>query len=457
MNQINHLYWRAGFGLSPREWAEKKDWPVEKAVDELFREARRPRMLPLPPAPDFRRPAELSREERQAIQKAARQSVGQANVDWLLRMADPQEPALLERMTLFWHGHFACRSRTGILAIQQLNTLRQHALGDFRSLLLGIARDPAMIRYLNNQQNRKEKPNENFARELMELFTIGRGHYTEQDVKEAARAFTGWSSNLRGEFVFRRFWHDTGTKTFMGKTGRFGGEDIIDIILDRPETADFITRKIYRYFVSTNPDEDRISSLSRSFYQSGYDIGKLMRQTFSSDWFYAEELRGNKIKSPVEFLAGMIRSLELSFDNPMVLVFLERAFGQMLFNPPNVAGWPGGKSWIDNSTLMTRLNLPQAMIGATEFNFRPKADLKDMGPAERKRQLQARANLAPLLELARSQDRETSITRLAQYLLLQKPRVPARLVQQFSRLEKENEFLTLASLRLMSLPEYQLC
>jgi uncharacterized protein (DUF1800 family) len=188
-----------------------------------------------------------------------------------------------------------------------------------------------------------------------------------------------------------------------------------------------------------------------------HDIEKLMRQIFSSDWFYAEELRGTKIKSPVEFLAGIIRTLDLSFKNPMTLVFLERAFGQMLFNPPNVAGWPGGKNWIDNSTLMTRLNLAQAMIGATEFNFRPKADLKAKAPAERQGRLQAQANLAPLLELAQNQDRETSITRLAQYLLLQKPRIPARVVQQFSPLKKENEFLALASLRLMSLPEYQLC
>ncbi|MDV7393426.1 DUF1800 family protein, partial [Arthrospira platensis SPKY1] len=155
----------------------------------------------------------MNEERKQELLDKERQLVFSLNAKWIHRMASPVASPLLERAALFWHGHFACTSNLGLLASGQLSTLRRHALGNFRDLTLAMARDAAMIRFLNNQQNKKEQPNENFARELMELFTIGRGHYTEQDVKEAARAFTGWSSNLRGEFVFRKFQHDYGAKT----------------------------------------------------------------------------------------------------------------------------------------------------------------------------------------------------------------------------------------------------
>ena len=249
MHDINHLYWRAGFGLRPEEWQQRKQWSRKKAVDHLFKQAKQVKPLPVPIPHNLKQMSELSEVEREDLQKKDRAAVIDINSSWVMRMANSEEPALLERMTLFWHGHFACRSRSGKLAAQQLNTLRKHALGDFKSLLLGIARDPSMIRYLNNQQNKKGSPNENFAREVMELFTMGRGNYTEQDIKEAARAFTGWSSDVAGDYVFRERQHDNGTKTFLGRTGRFGGEDIIDMLLEQKATADFITRKIYRYFV----------------------------------------------------------------------------------------------------------------------------------------------------------------------------------------------------------------
>jgi uncharacterized protein (DUF1800 family) len=314
-----------------------------------------------------------------------------------------------------------------------------------------------MIRYLNNQQNKKQSPNENFARELLELFTMGRGNYQEQDIKEAARAFTGWSSDVAGDYIFRRNWHDMGSKTFLGKTGRFGGEDIIDLILEQKATADFIARKIYRYFVNSQINEQHLAYLSQAFYQSNYDIGKLMHLIFSSDEFYAAENKGCKIKSPIELVAGMIRTLDIRFENPRALLFLERALGQELFNPPNVAGWPGDQNWIDNATLMLRLNLAQNVVGATEFNFREKAGLEDRKEAIKRRKIEAKANIQPLLKLAESPSKMQSIEQLAAYLLLAKTKIKPALIEQYSPIPNQEAALTLYGIRLMSLPEYQLC
>ncbi|GAB5555196.1 MAG: DUF1800 domain-containing protein [Saprospiraceae bacterium] len=457
MHDMNHLYWRAGFGLSPETWQQRKDWSRKKAVDQLFKQAKKANPLPIPVVPDLRQMGKLTQEERDEIRKQDRAAVININSSWVLRMADPKEAALLERMTLFWHGHFACRSRSGKLAAQQLNTLRKHALGDFRSLLLGIAQDPSMIRYLNNQQNKKKSPNENFAREVMELFTMGRGHYTEQDIKEAARAFTGWSSTSTGDFIFRERVHDTGTKTFLGKTGHFGGEDIIDLLLEQRATADFITRKIYRYFVNPKIDEQEVSYLSQQFYDSNYDIEKLMHLIFSSESFYAARNKGSKIKSPVEFLAGMIKTLGLTLEDERSVLFLQRALGQVLFDPPNVAGWPGDKNWIDNATLMLRLNIAQSIVGATAFNFREKAGLEDRKRAMSRKKIEAKSNIQPLIQLAEGRSNSEDIEDLAAYLLLAETKIKPELIEQYSPVQNREAALTLYSLRLMSLPEYQMC
>ncbi|MEL6926092.1 MAG: DUF1800 family protein, partial [Bacteroidota bacterium] len=239
MNQvakIKHLYCRAGFGVHPKKWPALQQQAVEKIVDSLVQEAKQAGVLTAASAYDRLSPNEfrkLSDQQKAELRREDRKLVAQQNVEWLLRMADEKSSPLLERMTLFWHGHFACITRASKLANAQLNAIRQHALGNFRDLVMAIAKDPSMIRFLNNQQNRKQQPNENFARELMELFTIGRGHYTEQDIKEAARAFTGWSSTLRGEYVFRQRQHDEGTKNFMGRSGNFNGDDIVNILLER--------------------------------------------------------------------------------------------------------------------------------------------------------------------------------------------------------------------------------
>lgn len=457
MQAIKHLYWRAGFGLSPEEWAVRHNWAVRRAVSELFEQAATPRLLPVPELPAEAEAMMGARENLAALLEKQIRLVSAQAAAWIGRMADPRESALTERMTLFWHGHFACEIRNERLAVEYLNVLRQHGLGNFRTLVLEVARTPAMIRYLNNQQNRKDSPNENFARELLELFTIGRGHYTEQDIREAARAFTGWSSNVEGTFVFRRLQHDYGSKIFMGKTGNFDGGDIIDIVLERRETAQFIVRKVYRYFVNEQVDEPRVAKLAELFYQSGYDIGKLMREIFSSDWFYTAENMGAKIKSPVEFLAGCMRVAAVTFESPAGPAFVQRALGQILFRPPNVAGWPGGKNWVDNSTLMLRLNLPAMLILEEEAGFRPKDELTAQNREAAFRRLGAHSDLRAIGGLTKGKNMLDAAEALAEYLFIRPPGAGLEQIAGFVQTNGQNYYIQQVLVRLMSMPEYQMC
>ena len=311
---------------------------------------------------------------REQIRENA-QKVRDLNLQWLDRMASGND-ALREKMALFWHGHFACRTmgRNPLFMQQYANTLRQHALGNFRDLLMATSKEPAMLQFLNNQQNRKNAPNENFAREVMELFTLGRGNYSEYDIKEAARAFTGWQFTPEGQFVFRPQVHDDGEKKIFGKTGTFNGEDVIAMLLDNQQTARFITAKIYRSFVNETEDKKRVDQLADQFYKSGYDIAGLMETIFMADWFYDAKNIGAHIKSPVELLAGLRHTLGVQFDQPQPQIFVQRTLGQMLFYPPNVAGWPGGKNWIDSSSLLFRMQLPNYVLKAAEVTVQPKED-----------------------------------------------------------------------------------
>lgn len=458
--QIQHLYWRAGFGLSPTQWQERQHWSIPKAVEALFQEANLDQQKSQNVSIDTaleRRKKELTKKEQAALRKEQRRLVHLQNIDWLLAMGKGDESDLLNKMTLFWHGHFACTSKTGRVAFNQLLTLKKHALGNFRDLVIAIAKDPSMIRFLNNQQNRKNSPNENFARELMELFTIGRGHYTEQDVKEAARAFTGWSSNLKGDFIFRSRQHDYGQKRFMNQTGNFDGTDIIDIILSKKATATFICRKIYRYFVNPQVDENRVNLLADLFYDNDYDIGGLMRYIFTSTWFYDSKNQGVKIKSPTEFLVGMVRQLDLTVNNKIALFGIQKALGQTLFNPPNVAGWKGDKNWIDNATLMLRLNLPQAIFLAVEINLKEKDDLEGKNRGGRLKRLNASANLQPLVYLLDKQAKSLAINQLTQYLLARKSTPYTSELDRFTDKNSTTSFVKSLTMRLMMLPEYQLC
>ncbi len=388
-SRLKHLYNRAGFGAAYTDLLRLSKKKIDHAVEELLKVPDLPPDLTTVTFDGFKQEQLLleglkkkmmltpeQKMERVQITRTRFGNSRQLNVDWMLRLADTNYP-LLEKMTLFWHGHFACRSDIPYFSMQLNNVQRAHALGSFRTLLLAVSKTPAMLQYLNNQQNRKGHPNENFARELMELFTIGRGNYTEDDVKESARSFTGWKFDEDGNFLFNTKLHDAQNKTFFGYTGAFDGEAVIDMILKKPAAATFICRKLYIFFVNDVPDEGHVKELAAHFYAHDYDIREVLRKLFTAEWFYTKENTGNKIKSPVELLTGLSRRFYVKYAQPEVLVRLESGLGQYLFNPPNVAGWAGGRSWIDSSSLMLRLRLPSLILNNGRIDFEGRGDPED--------------------------------------------------------------------------------
>ncbi|MGH8667135.1 MAG: DUF1800 domain-containing protein, partial [Burkholderiales bacterium] len=265
---------------------------------------------------------------------------------------------VLEKVTLFWHGHFATSAAKvdkARLMLDQNQMLRQHALRPFGPLVGGIAKDPAMLLWLDSATNKKFKPNENFAREVMELFTLGEGNYSEQDVKEAARAFTGWGiDGESGEFRFRSGLHDDGVKSVLGRSGAVDGDEVLDILLAQPQTAETIVRKLWREFVSPDPDPDEIRRVADVFRRTGYDIRAAMRTLLTSEAFFAEANRATLVKSPVELLVGTLRQFRFDVGDVYPFVVISRQLGQDLMAPPNVKGWPGGDAWINAGTLLAR-------------------------------------------------------------------------------------------------------
>lgn len=308
-------------------------------------------------------------------------------------------------------------------------------------------------------QNRKDHPNENFAREVMELFTMGRGNYTENDIKEAARAFTGWGANVKGEFVFRRNLHDTGQKTVLGFTGNFEGDDVLDILLQQKQTARYISAKAYRYFVNENADNEKVEWLANRFYQSNYDIAALMQDIFTSDWFYDAKNIGIKIKSPIELIVGIRRMLPMQLENEDVQLIVQRLLGQILFYPPNVAGWPGGKSWIDSSSLMFRLRLPQLISAADEIKLTPKSDDDQMMGANRviKQQINASVDWKPYLQHFNKTPKEKIITEVSKALFQVPSSISEQVLMQHVDVSNREAFIKTITVQLMATPEYQLC
>ena len=263
---------------------------------------------------------------------------------WVGHMVQTPTP-LTEKMTLFWHNHFpssVVKVKNLAFLYQQNIIFRKNALGTFRNLLFEISKDPAMLIYLDGDKNSKKKPNENFAREVMELFTLGEGYYTEKDIKEAARAFSGWGFNRRnGNFVFRKKRHDHGVKTFLGQSGKWQGNDILRILLSKRQTANYLVQKIWRYFCGVDVSQELLTRLSELFFNSGYDIKKLLREIFVSDEFYTSQ--GELIKSPVELVVGSLQEFEIETDQYFAFVHTMGQLGQSLFNPPNVKGSAGRK------------------------------------------------------------------------------------------------------------------
>jgi uncharacterized protein (DUF1800 family) len=279
---------------------------------------------------------------------------------------------LLERMTLFWHGHFAtsaAKVTDADLMFQQNKLLRTQALGDFRQLVHEVARDPAMLIYLDSATNRKGHPNENFARELMELFCLGEGEYSEKDVQELARCFTGWEIK-QNKFRFNRFQHDGGEKTLLGKTGTFPDGESIDWVLDQRQAANFIVGKLYRAFVCDEPapDPQLLAPLAEEFRASGLQIAPVVRRMLASQLFFSEHARARKVRSPVDLAIGLLRTLEGTANTHQLAADLQ-SNGQGLFFPPNVKGWDGGRAWINSATILGRANMAARLLGDSKMRF----------------------------------------------------------------------------------------
>lgn len=372
-----HLLNRAGFGVPDERVQQLARLSPERAVDSFvdFEPAFRA------PGPDFLIPEERQRElrratrdmseidrrkKRQELQRSERAAVQHLKAWWLQKMATTERP-LEEKMTLFWHGHFATSAQKvrSSQANYNLNdTFRAHALGSFKELTLAVGQSPAMLRYLDNNRNVKGKPNENWARELMELFTMGVGNYTEEDIKESARAFTGWTFGRDG-FVFRKNAHDEGTKNFLGTVGNLDGWKAIDAIFRQPVTAEFICRKLWRYFAYEEPKESIVRDLAQELRENSYAVQPVLRTLFLSRAFYSKEAIGTQIKSPAQFMVRVAHDLETDPVPYGAMVRFTAQLGQDLLYPPNVKGWDGDKAWINANTILLRYNMPLALIRAS--------------------------------------------------------------------------------------------
>ena len=399
-----HLLNRTGFGATDAEVRDFAKLERAEAVDRLLAGARREAVLQPPAFVDgpfvrFVALQTLSEEDRRSEIRRRTEEAFAIREWWMREMLTTPSP-LTERMTLFWHGHFATSLQkvySAKLMYHQNALLRSESLGNFATLLHGIARDPAMLVYLDNARSQRQAPNENFAREVMELFTLGEGHYTERDVKEAARAFTGWSLERdTATFVRRAAWHDGGTKTVLGRTGRLDGKDVLDILLERPETAELVATKLWKEFVSPVPEPQELKRLAAVLRGERYALKPLMRAMLLGESFWAAENRGVLVKSPVELVVGTLRLFEVRPIDLRPAVIACAGLGQNPFAPPNVKGWPGGEAWINASTLLGRKQLVErVLLNDDRMEARPAMD--DMtraapakGPQEQARRLMER-------------------------------------------------------------------
>lgn len=371
-----HLLNRAGFGASTEEVARFVAMGQDAAIESLFPDPSRvpqPDILGEASLPgDLVDPAETHatvegrREGFVRLQSNLIAALNHFGDWWIERMITSDDP-LRDHMTIFWHGHFVSSLKevgNSHAIIRQIRFLRENALGDFEALARGMGRDGAMLRYLNNDNNVKGHPNENWARELMELFTLGDGNYTENDIKESARAFTGWSQE-RSRFVYHRLDHDFEQKTLLGVTGNFDGDHVVDIIFEQPACGRFIAGKLIAYFEGFPPAQERVEDYATFLRSNDYNLGKLLRRLFHDPAFYRDEIVGNRVAGPIEYLVGASRRLGMHPPGQMVLAGGDM-LGQRLFWPPSVKGWEGDMSWINTASIMHRSNVIGTMLGTVE-------------------------------------------------------------------------------------------
>ncbi len=373
-----HLLSRAGFSGPPEEIDALHRLGPEKAVKSLLDGAAASLATTRPEGVDpvdmiaFRQAIkaldeEAARLKRREWQRQERQSQLALTQWWLERLRGKNADPVAEKLALFWHGHFATsveKVKRSHLMWQQNDTLRREGLGDFGTLTKAIARDPAMLVWLDTDRSFRREPNENFARELLELFTLGEGHYSEGDIHEAARTFTPYKIDPRTQkFTYRKRQEISEPKTIFGQTGDFSGDDVVDLILKKPECAPFIARKLWEFYAFEKPDEKLVSHLADDFRAGGYEIRPLLETIFTSAAFYSSDAVRKQIKSPVQWVMALSRTLEIDLPPARMLLGALNGLGQVPFRPPSVKGWDGGKAWITTATLLLRYNLAAFSVG----------------------------------------------------------------------------------------------
>jgi uncharacterized protein (DUF1800 family) len=349
-SRVAHLLRRAGFGSTEAELDAYTNLGFQQTLDRLL---------------NYEQVDDSAVEQQVAAIQVDRRNVELARLSWMTRMLYTQRP-LQEKMVLFWHTHFATASskvRGADILLQQIQLFRDNALSNFETLLQQVTRDPAMLIWLDNNQNKKDRPNENYAREVMELFTVGIGNYTDNDVKEAARAFTGYTANRAGQFSFNPDQHDDGDKVFMGILQNWDANDILAKLVRHPATARFLTTKLFRFFVYDSPDAATIDRLSTTFTNSGFDMRAVVRDIFTGPEFLSDQAFRGNVKQPVELVIGALKVLNVQNIGPD-LPQTTRRMGQDLLNPPDVSGWKGGDNWISATTLLERFNFADRLAAA---------------------------------------------------------------------------------------------
>lgn len=484
--QARHLLWRAGFGGTPEQINTLASWGPQRAVDHIvdFDKIDYPSPGPdvfnpdimRPLTPDEQRELRLARQRQdeetvarfrlreQQAEREDRLQIRKVQQWWLTRMIESPRP-LEEKLSLFWHGHFATSYRTienSYHMYLQNQLFRAHAAGNFGDLLFQIVRDPAMLAYLDNNDSRKDRPNENLARELMELFSLGVGNYDEHDIKEGARALTGYSFE-DDQFVFNQNNHDAGGKTILGMSGTLDGDGFVTAILESRACSRFISTKLYRFFVKDVPLEwrsipresrDVITDMADAMLRARYDLKPVLKRLFLSEHFYHQAIVNEKVKSPVDLVVGAVRSLHTPVRDLGILVDALDLMGQDILFPPSVKGWDGGRSWINTSTLFVRQNILAFLLtGKKPVGYDALAD---------KQVFESEKLLAWLAETDPSAARDPArvIDFLLRLTLGSSPPDVRETLETFVREHNDSlgrDMLTALLLIITAMPEYQLC
>lgn len=462
--KLKHLYHRAGCGLDVQLLYKKPT--LSKAIDNIFSNSRTYRDIDFEPGMHPNRESMIGEKEVSMQEADSKPNKNPLKIsrsaframlihDWINQFAF--SPAFFrEKMAIFWGLHFACKIGDPLVSKHHVNMLRRNALGNLKDLVIAVSTSPGMLSYLNANVSIKGRPNENFIRELMEIFTLGNGHFTEADVKNGARAFTGWGFDKTAyRFKFDKEKFDFETKTFLGTTGPLNGFDIIDIILKQKQCARFIVRKIYLFFVSDNVDESFVNELADYFYTNNYNIELLMRKIFNSDFFYLPQNIGCKLKTPYEAMAGMMKFFNFKFDGYRSFLAFNNLFGHDIFHPPTVAGWNFEKGSIDIASLVLRLDASRRMFKNNNYKIINLANGLYLKDSNTNNTLPlATFNLAPAGRLFNGGNNQESIKRLIDFLI----QTPFQKFNHNSSFITQQPFDLLNTAKIiMSTPEYQFC